>query len=94
MVELDATEITDSVGDEGVAAERARSLDFVFVGLVGGELEGDDAGPFCKKEDTNIAWSEPLFFAILTFPPFSGFPEGGSEVARLESGCAAVASDM
>ena len=84
---MDATGSTDSVGD--VAAERARCRDFK---VVGGELEGgDDSGPFCKKEFTNIAWSEPLFFAILTFPPFSGFPESGSDV---ESGCAAVASDM
>jgi hypothetical protein len=93
MVGSEATEATDSVGDEGTAAERAWSLDFDFVGLVGAEL-GGDSGPFCKKEGTNIAWSEPLFFVIFTFPPFSGFPEGGSEVVRLESGCAAVALDM
>jgi len=89
MVELEAT---DSVGEDGAAAERARSLDFDFVGLVGTELEGGDSGPFCKNEDTNIAWSEPLFF-ILDFPPFSDFPKGGSEVAKLKSGCP-VASDM
>ena len=93
MVELEATEATDSVGDEGATVERARSLDFDFVGLVG-EVEGGDSGPFCKKEDTNIAWSELLFFAIVTFPPFSSFPEGSCEVVRLKSGCVAVVSDM
>jgi len=85
MVELEAT---DSVGDEGAATERARSLDFDFVGL-----EGGDSGPFCKNEGANIAWRETLFFTILDFLLFSDFPKGISEVVRLESGCP-VASDM